>query len=358
MGASHPRETPFVRGGALALLAACAFGATTPLVQRFGKGVGPLSTASLLYAGAALACAAPGVRGLFGGGESGRVGWKHAPRVVLVAVAGALVAPACLAWGVQRTSAVGASLLLNLEGLFTVLLAWVVHRESIGARAGAALAVIAAGGALLVGAGGEGSGATSAAGAAAVVVATLAWALDNTLTRPLSELEPSGVVLMKGALWALFGGVLGYVFAEPSIPVPSAVGLLVCGATGYGLSLRLYLQAQRVLGAARTASIFAAAPFVGALVAVALGDRPPAMVSLVAAALCALGVWLHLTEHHAHAHTHDVLEHDHLHRHDDGHHGHRHEPPFAGEHAHPHRHDAVTHEHEHAPDLHHGHGHG
>jgi drug/metabolite transporter (DMT)-like permease len=190
-----------------------------------------------------------------------------------------------------------------------------------------------------------------------VVVATLAWAFDNTLTRPLSELEPSGVVLMKGGLGAVFGGVLGFAFAEPSVRVVPALGLLACGATGYGLSLRLYLRAQRVLGAARTASIFAAAPFVGAVVAVAMGDRPPALVSGAAAALCAVGVWLHLTEHHAHPHSHEALEHEHLHRHDDGHHGHVHEPPFVGEHAHRHRHEPVTHEHEHAPDIHHGHGH-
>ena len=46
-------------GGALALGAALTFGATTPLVQRFGRGVGPFTTASLLYFGSAVFAVLP-----------------------------------------------------------------------------------------------------------------------------------------------------------------------------------------------------------------------------------------------------------------------------------------------------------
>ncbi|MEP7283480.1 MAG: EamA/RhaT family transporter, partial [Rubrivivax sp.] len=46
---------PALRGGLLALLAAVLFGVSTPLVQRFGAGVGAFTTAALLYAGAAAA---------------------------------------------------------------------------------------------------------------------------------------------------------------------------------------------------------------------------------------------------------------------------------------------------------------
>jgi drug/metabolite transporter (DMT)-like permease len=54
-GHAPPRPAPLFRGGAFALLAALAFGVTTPLIQRFGRGVGSVPTAALLYAGAALA---------------------------------------------------------------------------------------------------------------------------------------------------------------------------------------------------------------------------------------------------------------------------------------------------------------
>jgi drug/metabolite transporter (DMT)-like permease len=340
---------PITRGVLVALVAASAFGATTPLVQRFGAHVGPFATAALLYAGAAVASAIPGRA------AGAAVTRAHAPRLVLVALAGAVIAPTCLAWGLHRTSAIAASLLLNLEAVFTVLLARAFYREPIGGRVAAALACIAAGGAVLVARGGAGE--TSPLGAAAVAAATLAWAGDNALTRPLSELDPSRVVLAKGTLGALLACALAAVAREPMPDAGDALGLLACGATGYGASLRLYLAAQRTMGAARTASVFAVAPFLGALVAVVLGDRAPIAPTAIAAALCGLGVALHLTEHHMHAHRHDAVDHDHVHRHDDGHHDHAHHPPFSGEHAHPHHHDQVTHDHEHAPDVHHEHTH-
>jgi hypothetical protein len=142
-----------------------------------------------------------------------------------------------------------------------------------------------------------------------------------------------------------------------SWPASSAcAGLVAVGATGYGLSLRLYLRAQRELGAGRTGSVFASAPFWGAALAWALGEHAGAF-TLVAAALMIVGLVLHLTEHHSHAHVHEPLEHEHPHSHDDGHHDHTHDPMPAGEHTHPHRHGRLVHDHPHVPDLHHEHGH-
>ncbi|MCC6625602.1 MAG: EamA/RhaT family transporter, partial [Deltaproteobacteria bacterium] len=141
-------------------------------------------------------------------------------------------------------------------------------------------------------------------------------------------------------------------------PRAEHVALLAVGATGYGASLALYLLAQRRLGAARTGSIFAVGPFLGALVSFVAGDRASGLGVLAAAPLFALGVWLHARERHAHAHVHAALEHEHAHRHDDGHHDHAHDPPVAGAHSHPHRHERLVHEHAHAPDVHHRHPHG
>jgi hypothetical protein len=123
------------------------------------------------------------------------------------------------------------------------------------------------------------------------------------------------------------------------------------------LSLQLYLRAQRIVGAARTASVFAAAPFVGVAVAMLVGTPWPGTVVALSAGLMAVGIWLHATERHEHAHAHAPLDHDHAHLHDDGHHGHRHDPMPLGPHAHPHHHDPVSHHHEHSEDVHHHHGH-
>jgi len=261
-----------------------------------------------------------------------------------------------LAWGLQRTGATIGALLLNLEAVFTVVLARVVYREPIGTRVAVAVTTIAAGGALLI-LGATSDAAWSTAGVLAIAGATLGWALDNTLTRPLAERDPLVIVAGKGMLGAVLTIAGAVIAGETMPPAREALVLLACGATGYGASLRLYLLAQRRIGAARTGSVFAIAPFVGAALAIGLGERALDGWTLAAAALFAGGVLLHITEHHGHHHVHESVEHDHPHRHDDGHHDHVHDPAVAGEHSHPHRHDRIEHTHEHAPDVHHDHVH-
>lgn len=194
-------------------------------------------------------------------------------------------------------------------------------------------------------------------GALAVAAATLAWAIDNTLTRGLAERDPLQVIIAKGTLGAVLTATIAILRGEALPPVTSILALLACGATGYGLSLRLYLLAQRRIGAARTGSVFALAPFVGAAVAWALGDRDMTLLTVLAAAGFGAGVYLHVSEQHAHAHIHESAVHAHAHRHDDGHHDHVHDPPVAGEHTHVHEHGHVAHAHDHAPDVHHEHSH-
>ncbi len=331
--------------------AALLFGLTTPLVEHFGDHVGAFATAALLYAGAA---AGAGFRRA--SPDEPRLTAHHAPRIALVAVFGAVLAPAAFAWGLQRTGAVATSLLLNLEAALTVLLARLFYREPIGRRVLLACALMIAGGSLLASRLGA-AGGWGVLGLFAVSVATLGWALDNTLTRPLADLDPRAVVFWKAATGAGLSTVAAVV-ARDSWPAGSSLlGLVACGATGYGLSLQLYLRAQRVLGAARTGSLFALAPFFGTALAFALGDRTGFTSVLAASALFAVAVYLHVTERHGHRHVHEPIAHEHAHRHDDGHHSHTHDPAVSGSHSHPHRHERVEHEHPHGSDVHHRHGH-
>lgn len=343
------RRDPIVEGTLYAALAALAFGLTTPWVQRLGAGVGPTATASLLYAGAALGALASRASGP-------RVDRALWPRLLTVALLGAVLAPTLYAWGLQRVSATTASLLLNGEAVATALLARWIHREHIARRVALAVGVMALGGVVAVH-GAAVHGATSLRGALAVAAAVCVWGLDNTLSRPLSSLDASRVVRDRSLLGASITALAATARGEPWPRAPAVAGLLVVGATGYGLSLRMYLQAQRRIGAARTGSVFALAPFVGAVASVALGDRVVDGSVALAAALFALGVWLHLTESHEHAHRHEAAEHTHAHRHGDGHHDHVHDAPVEGEHSHPHRHEATEHAHPHAPDMHHDHAH-
>jgi drug/metabolite transporter (DMT)-like permease len=346
-------RTALARGVLLAALAAVAFGVTTPIVAWAGADAGPLTTAALLYAGAAVTAL---VLQLIVRRPEAAVRRGDAPRLLAIAVVGGAIAPTLLAWGLQRAGATAGALLLNLEAVFTVLLARAFFHEPIGRRVAIAVACIAAGGAALT-LGSAASGGFGILGLLAVAGATAAWATDNTLTRPLAERDPFQVILVKAALGASITATIATARGE-TLPGGAHLAALVgCGATGYGASLYLYLLAQRRIGAGRTGSVFALAPFIGALFAWGLGDRHAGLSAVGAAALFALGVYLHITEKHRHHHVHAPVDHDHMHRHDDGHHAHVHEPPFVGEHSHPHHHDRVEHEHEHAPDVHHAHEH-
>jgi drug/metabolite transporter (DMT)-like permease len=352
---SNPRaggSRPAVAAGvALAVLSAVAFGATTPWIARAGAGVGPFATAALLYAGAALA--ATGLR-RFVRPSGARIRRAQAGRILAVAAAGAFVAPVAFAFGVQRTGPTTAALLLNLEATFTCLLAALWLGEPIGRRVALAVVAMAAGGGLLA-LDAAGASAWSAVGALGVGVAAAAWATDNVLSRPLAEHEPLDVVRWKALLGALASAGVAVSLREGAPSAGATAGLVLCGATGFGLSLRLYLLAQRRIGAARTASVFALAPFLGAAVSWGLGDRDLGPLALLGVVALALGVWLHVTERHEHEHVHEAIEHEHAHRHDDGHHDHAHDEPPAGVHTHLHRHGRVIHHHEHAPDVHHDH---
>jgi drug/metabolite transporter (DMT)-like permease len=336
----------------MAMLAAVLFGASTPLVQRFGLGIGSFSTAALLYAGAALVGALlrrPVER-------EARVQPGDVRRLVAMALFGAVVGPVALAWGLQRTSGAGASLMLTLEAVFTAVLARLAYHETLDRRVMLAMAMLTLGGMALVLDQAD-AGAAPLLGLLAVTLATAAWGVDNTLSRAVADRDPGQVVMVKGALGAGATTLLAMAFGEPLPPLWPALALLGVGATGNGLSLRFYLLAQRAFGAARTGSVFAFAPFVGAVLAFGLGERGGSAWMLAGAGLMMAGIVLHLAERHAHAHRHEPSEHEHAHRHDDGHHTHLHDVMPTQPHSHLHRHEPLSHSHPHVPDEHHAHRH-
>jgi len=347
-------SSPIRRGIGFAILAALLFGVTVPFLKLAGGGTGTWASASLLYLGAAVGAGlvlairrrAP---------EMALTRGRDGLRLLAVAVLGAVCAPALLILGVKRTDAATTSLLLTLEMPFTLVLARLFFREHLGRRATVAAMFVAAGSVLLSGMP-SGSG-TGLGGVAFVAAATLAWSLDNIISRTLADHDPIAVVALKGLIG---GGISAAVAAAtgqsfPDVSVGAAI--FAIGAVGFGLSLQFYLRAQTLVGAARTASVFAAAPFVGGAISLALGSPWPGWHFLVAAALLVAGVTLHISERHRHHHTHEPLVHEHMHTHDDQHHGHTHDPLPSGPHSHRHEHPALSHEHEHSDDIHHRHRH-
>ncbi len=345
-------NAPALRGGLLALLAATLFGISTPLVQQLGVGLGAFSTAALLYGGAAVV----GALTRRPREQEARLQRADVLRLTAMAIFGAAMGPVALAWGLQRTSGASASLMLTLEALFTAVLAWRLYGETMDRRVWLAMLLLLAGGMALVLDQGL-IGGVQLMGLLAVMVATASWGIDNTLSRELADRDPGQVVMGKAAIGTTFTAVLAWFNGEPMPGVFAAIGLLAVGATGYGLSLRFYLLAQRAFGAARTGSVFAFAPFIGAFLAFAMGDRSSGLLMAIGGLLMLSGVVLHLAENHGHEHVHAPTEHEHAHNHNDGHHNHLHDPMPAGPHSHAHSHEPLRHSHAHVPDAHHQHAH-
>jgi drug/metabolite transporter (DMT)-like permease len=258
--------------------------------------------------------------------------------------------------GLASTPASSASLLLNLEGLATMVIAWTVFRENVDWRIFIGALSILAGAVVLSWQGGpSGFG----WGALLIAGACLAWGIDNNLTRKLSAADPVQITIAKGLVAG--GANLALALAAGArLPAPPALaGAAILGFFAYGVSLVLFVFALRYLGSARTGAYFSTAPFIGATLAVILLAEPVGPQLIAAAVLMGVGLYFHLVERHEHEHQHEATEHDHRHVHD-AHHQHAHSPddPPGEPHTHRHRHARLAHSHPHFPDLHHRHGHG
>jgi drug/metabolite transporter (DMT)-like permease len=344
-----------------ALAAALLFGASTPGAKLLVGGIAPVMLAGLLYAGAGIGLAAViAGRALLKRGPSARLVWLSRgdlPWLAGAIAAGGVVGPVLLMAGLATTGGAQASLLLNLEGVFTALLAWFLFRENFDRRIAAGMALIVAGGVLLSWEP-QSDVAGVSVGALAIAGACACWALDNNLTRRVSANDALLIACIKGLAAASVNISLALALGDslPALPRLAAAGAL--GFFGYGVSLALFVVALRHLGTARTGAYFSSAPFFGALLSVGLLGETLSWPLLAAGALMAAGVWLHLTERHEHEHEHAPLSHTHPHRHDE-HHRHLHDFAWDGSepHTHLHRHRRLRHSHPHYPDLHHRHEH-
>jgi drug/metabolite transporter (DMT)-like permease len=279
--------------------------------------------------------------------------WTDTPWLAAIVVFGGVLGPLLLMLGMNATEGANGALLLNLEGLATMAIAWLVFHENVDRRLLlGALAILLGAVALSW----QGRGVSLDPGALLVAGACLCWGIDNNLTRKLSSADPTTIAMIKGFVAGAvnLAGALAF-----GAPLPGA-GALAAGAVlgflGVGASLVLFILALRHLGTARTGAYFSLAPFIGALTALAALHETPSVKLLVAGVLMGFGVWLHLAERHDHVHAHAPLEHEHSHVHDD-HHQHDHDAAGSEPHSHQHRHARIVHAHPHYPDLHHRHPH-
>ena len=268
--------------------------------------------------------------------------------------AGGVIAPILLLFGLNLTAASTASLLLNLEGVLTAVLAWFVFKENFDRRIALGMIFITLGGIVLSWAGKPEIGLPW--GIFLIIGACLMWAIDNNLTRKVSAVNPLQIAAVKGIVAGTINLIIALAIGSEFPKGLSIAAAAIVGLFGYGISLSFFVLALRHIGTARTGAYFSLAPFVGALISIVfLGDSLTS-VFVIALILISIGVYLHLTEKHEHEHSHTSLEHEHLHSHDE-HHQHEHSTEIATDkqHSHLHKHSEVNHLHDHFPDIHHQH---
>ena len=334
-----------------ALASAALFGASAPFAKILLGNVSPWLLAGLLYLGSGVGLAL--TRLVWRGAEAG-LAKADLPWLAAAIFAGGICGPVLLMFGLAVTPASATALLLNLESVLTLGIAWIVFKEYVDLRLGSGATAIVLG-AIVLSWPGE---VTLSFGWGPVLIAgaCLAWAIDNNLTRKVSGADPSQIAMLKGLGAGVVNVTIAFAAGAQLPPTTTIAAAGVVGFLGYGISLSLFILALRHVGTARTGAYYSLAPFIGAAISIPLLGEAVTLPFFAGGALMAIGLWLHLTERHGHEHAHELMEHDHLHVHDE-HHQHDHAEPVTEPHSHPHRHGRLVHKHVHYPDLHHRHTH-
>jgi drug/metabolite transporter (DMT)-like permease len=344
----------------MALFAAALFGLSTPLAKLLLSGnISPIMLAGLLYLGSGFGLL---IIWLFLRLRETTASRQEKPLqgndwfwLAGATICGGGLAPVLLLWGLSGSGASSASLLLNLEGVLTTLVAAIIFREAIGREIWLAVTIMLIASFLL--AYDPSSTYFLSLHSLAVIGGCLFWAFDNNLTRNISASDPVSITMIKGLV---AGSVNLPLAVYLGYKLPNAMGIasgMVLGLFSYGISLVLFIYALRHIGSARTAAHFSTAPFFGALLAVVLLGEPLTLPFLIALGMMILATWIVLREAHEHEHQHVFLMHEHRHIHDE-HHQHSHDGSEGDEpHSHPHVHEPMTHSHAHLPDIHHRHKH-
>jgi drug/metabolite transporter (DMT)-like permease len=335
---------------AYAILAALCYGISIPFSKLLLEHLSPVFIAGLLYLGAGVGMLLFKV----GKRKEASLSRKDLPYTLTMIILDVL-APIFLLLGIAKTTSSTASLLNNFEIVATSVVALVIFKEAIGKRTWNAILLITIASIILSVE--DIKTLQFSIGAIFVLLACVCWGFENNCTTKLSLKDPLEIVIIKGIGSGFTSLVIAFIIKQVSFQWAYICFALLLGFIAIGLSVYLYILAQRNLGAARTSAYYALAPFIGAGLSFLILKETPTLSYFVALGIMIVGVYLTAFEKHDHFHIHKPITHDHRHNHNDLHHTHTHEPLVTGEHSHEHTHEYLEHKHSHTPDLHHTHRH-
>ena len=341
------------------IISAILFGISTPFAKMLTCEISPVPLAGLLYLGSGVALGLWSLirpKSISKLQNEAPLSHQEIPWLAGSIFFGGMLAPVLLMTGLQDTPASTTALLLNLESVFTLLIAWFVFRENFDRKILAGVVAILCGSLILSWAGIP--YVTLPFGPLLIAAACLAWAVDNNITRKISSGDPVQIAAIKGLVAGIALLLIGLMIGYKVVTVKAAILTGLLGVISYGLSLVFFVLGLRNLGTARTAAYFSLAPLVGVVASFIILRESISTSFFIAAILMGAGIYLHISEKHHHEHQHNELLHQHKHVHDE-HHQHKHEvsADIPEPHSHWHQHQSIIHSHPHYPDIHHRHGH-
>ncbi len=263
-------ENNFKKAALSAVLSALLYAACIPCIKILGKYVPPAFTGAFLYLGAGLGLM---LTTLFKGVSVNLALTKKEIPWAAAMVLLDTVAVSTLAAGVLLTNGANVSLLGNFELVATALAAYFLFSENISKRLFAAIILITIASIVLSF---EGSGSfVFNKGSILVLISCVCWGLENNCTRRLSSKDTRQITIIKGCFAGLFGLITAFAAHNP---VPQAKWIILVMLTGfmsYGISVSLYIYAQRFLGAARAGAYYSAAPFFGVIFSLLILNEHP-----------------------------------------------------------------------------------
>ena len=315
----------------LAFLAAVFYAINTPVSKFLLNNVTPTFMAAFLYLGAGVGV---GIMYLF------HITKQDLPYTIGMIVLD-IAAPIFLMIGIKMGTASNASLLGNFEIVVTTLMALLIFKEQVSGKLWIAIGFITLSSIVLSF---EGSGSFQfSIGSLFVILATCCWGLENNCTRKISDKSTYEIVLLKGIFSGGGSFTIAMVLGEKIPEMIYIAIVMLLGFVAYGLSIFLYIRAQRNLGAAKTSAYYAVAPFIGSFLAFVVNGEKLAVEYFIGLALMLVGtvfvVYDTMINHHLHGHTHTIVhthngvththmithEHEHNHFGNEEGHGHKHE---------------------------------
>ncbi len=290
----------------LAVLAALFYALSTPFSKIILKHVGPTMTASMLYLGAGIGIC---ILFLFKGKnepKSDKLGRSDMPYVIGMILLD-ILAPILLMNGISRTTAANVSLLNNFEIAATSILAFIIFKEKISKRMCVALLLVILSSLILSFEGG--SSLSFFTGSLLVLGAATCWGLENNCTRMIASKSTYEIVIIKGFFSGTGALIVALILGEKLPDIKYMLVIFAVGFVSYGMSIFVYIRAQSVLGAAKTSSFYALAPFIGAFISfLILGEKPDsryivALVVMIFGTFFAVVDTLKYSHSHIHSHT-------------------------------------------------------